>query len=482
MGLLAVYGIGGSAAAAQQRPNLVILLADDLGYGDLACYGHPHIRSPHIDRLAKQGLRSTACYAAAPMCSPSRAGLLTGRTPHRTGVFDWIAHDGTSSIHLKDNEVTFATLLQSVGYRTALHGKWHLNSRFNSPAQPQPGDHGFEYWFATQFNPPHLNPTGFVRNGERLPPRKGYSCQVVVDDAVRWLKNRDDRSRPFLQFLSFHEPHHPVASPPELVAHHLATSTDNENQAIYFANVENLDRAVGIYLKSLEALGLADSTVVIFTSDHGPQSLGRGQFRHSYGQTAGLRGRKRHLWEGGIRVPAIIRFPGVIKPRVDPTPIGFVDVLPTFAAVANYKLPTDRAIDGANIGPLFSGGSIERRTPLHWHFYSPLSGPQSLLREGPWCMTANWDVGTKPFRAGTRHIPEFEHLIRQAELTDFALYNLIDDPAQEHDITTKHPAIANRLAKALRKLHREVRDEAPDWSPAKTDSPNLQGTTNAKNS
>ncbi len=143
--------------------------------------------------LADEGWRMTRFYAAAPMCSPSRAGLLTGRSPNRTGVYDWIGHDNTSLMHLPESEITIAKLLQGAGYQTALHGKWHLNSEFNSPDQAQPDDHGFDYWFATQFSPPHLNPPGFVRNGTTLPPQEGYTCQVVVDDAINWLQTTAPR-------------------------------------------------------------------------------------------------------------------------------------------------------------------------------------------------------------------------------------------------------------------------------------------------
>ena len=132
----------------KDRPNFLVILCDDLGYGDLACYGHPHIKTPHLDKLATQGMRLTSCYAAAPVCSPSRAGMLTGRTPNRSGVYNWIP--GNHVMHLRKDEVTVAAMLKNSGYDTAHVGKWHCNGKFNSPAQPQPGDHGFNHWFATQ--------------------------------------------------------------------------------------------------------------------------------------------------------------------------------------------------------------------------------------------------------------------------------------------------------------------------------------------
>ncbi len=435
------------------RPNIVLILADDLGYGDLGCYGHPFIRSPNIDQLGKQGWRFTQFYAAAPMCSPSRAGLMTGRTPNRTGVFDWIAHDGSSKMHLPESEITFASLMQSVGYQTALHGKWHLNSRFNSPSQPQPDDHGFDYWFATQFSPNHWNPNGFVRNGKELKQQKGYACQIVVDDAIEWLINKRIKDKPFFQFVSFHEPHHPVASPPVLVAEHFGTTTDNKNEAIYFANVENLANAVGRYLKALERLSLTENTIVILTSDHGPQTLGKGVFKHSYGRTNDLRGRKRYLWEGGIRVPGIIRWPKRLTPRVEETVVGFVDFMPTFAALCGYVKPMDRTIDGSDISNLLLGNPFERDQPLHWHFYSPLGGPQSVMRKGDWLLTARWNTGIRPFKGGTRMIPEFKHLFSTAKLINFELYDLRLDPQQANDLATKQPDVVETMKKQLQSLH-----------------------------
>lgn len=451
--------------AAAQRPNVVVLLADDLGYGDLGVYGHETIRTPNIDRLADEGTRFTACYAAAPMCSPSRAGLLTGRSPHRAGIYDWIPHDGASDVHLKATEISFASLMRGVGYQTSLHGKWHLNSRFNDAGQPQPNDHGFQYWFATQFNPPHFNPPGFCRNGVALPAQAGYACQIVVDDALRWLRTTRVRNRPFMQFLSFHEPHHPVMSPPDLVAAYLRSPTQNQNEAIYFANVANLDRAVGRYLDGLADLGLASDTLVIFTSDHGPQTLGKGVFRHSYGSAGPLRGRKRSLWEGGLRVPTLMRWPGKIAAgKTLDAPIGLVDCLPTFAQLCGYTIPQDRRIDGVDLTPLFEGRPVRRRTPLHWHFYNPLSGPQSALRHERWMLTAAWSTGGKPFAKGTRHIPSFEYLIRQAELQDFRLYDSVEDLHQDVDIAAEHPHVVEGLSSQLIRLHAEVREEAPLWA------------------
>ena len=181
-----------SAADTPQKPNIVVVLCDDLGYGDLECYGHPHIKTPHLNTLAKEGVRFTNCYSAAPVCSPSRVGLLTGRSPNRAGVYDFIP--GGRKIYMRSSEVTIAQLLKKQGYATCMSGKWHCNGKFNSDQQPQPDTAGFDHWFGTQNNasPSHENPKNFVRNGEAVGELEGFSCQLVVDEAVKWLKDQQE--------------------------------------------------------------------------------------------------------------------------------------------------------------------------------------------------------------------------------------------------------------------------------------------------
>ncbi|MEM7479445.1 MAG: sulfatase-like hydrolase/transferase, partial [Planctomycetota bacterium] len=173
---------GALSTLADDRPNIVVILCDDLGYGDLECYGHPIIKTPHLNALAASGIRLTSCYSAAPVCSPSRVGLLTGRSPNRAGVYDWIPAasrprpDARDQVHMRKDEVTLPSLLQARGYATCMSGKWHCNAKFNSPAQPQPGDMGFDHWFGTQNNaaPSHENPRNYVRNGEKVGALEGF--------------------------------------------------------------------------------------------------------------------------------------------------------------------------------------------------------------------------------------------------------------------------------------------------------------------
>ena len=199
-------------AEAHERPNVVVVLADDLGYGDLGCYGEPEVQTPHLDQFASEGLRFTDCYAAAASCSPARTGLMTGRTPYRVGIYSAIPF--LSPMHVRSSEITIATLLRDAGYTTCHVGKWHLNGWFNLPGQPQPDGHGFEHWFSTQNNalPNHQNPYNFVRNAIPLGPIEGCAGEIVVDEAIDWLRRRRDESKPFFLYVCFHEPHEPIAT------------------------------------------------------------------------------------------------------------------------------------------------------------------------------------------------------------------------------------------------------------------------------
>ena len=434
--------------------NFLIILVDDLGYGDLGSYGNAVINTPNIDRLASQGLRLTDFYASAPMCSPSRAGLLTGRVPYRYGVYDWIPpeHD----LHLPPGEVTIASLLKEEGYATAIHGKWHLNGKFNSDEQPQPDDHGFEYWFAVQYSQPHLDPKGFVRNGIPV-ETAGYAAQIVADDAIAWLKQASARDTPFFQFVNFLEPHEPIMSPPKLVGDY----AEHGIKAEYYANVTNLDQAIGSILEALNELGLEDDTFVLFTSDNGPaQYTPDGYFNKSHGSAAPLKGYKRHMFEGGIRVPAIVRWPGHTSAgETSSEPLSNVDVLPTLASIAGISAPRDRVIDGSDMTPIFSGEQVDRAVPLHWHFYDPWGGPQSVLRQGDWMLGANWDVGDfHPLKAPFDMAEATT--IQKSKLATFELYNLVDDIHQDRNLADEYPARLDEMKTELIRLHDDVMGES----------------------
>ena len=439
---LSLPGCGGNDHAAvtskpRQQPNIVIVLCDDLGYGDLACYGHPHIQTPNLDALARQGMRLTACYAAAPVCSPSRAGMLTGRTPYRCGVYDWIPPG--NAMHLRGRERTVATLLREASYDTCHVGKWHCNGKFNSPEQPQPGDHGFNHWFATQNNahPTHQDPDNFVRNGRPVGKLQGNSSDLIAREAIDWLNDDWDRSRPFCLFVWFHAPHEPIATSPEFMDMY-----EGHEEAIYFGNVTQMDYACGHLMKALDDMRLRDETFVMFTSDNGPETLKRYRGAHrSFGSPGPLRGMKLHLYEGGIRVPGIVRWPGRTKPgATSAEPTNGTDVLPTLCDIAGIPVPTDRPIDGTSILPMLANKRLQRRVPLYWRYDRALSKPFTVaLRQGDWKILAN------------------------TALTQFELYNLRKDIAEKHNLAQSEPQQLERMKEALAKLHAEIDAEGPTW-------------------
>ncbi len=431
---LSALGATGSGG----RPNFVVMLCDDLGYGDLTCYGHPAIKTPCLDALATEGMKLTDCYAAAPVCSPSRAGMLTGRTPYRSGIYDWIP--AGSPMHLKPSEVTVAKLLKSAGYATCHSGKWHCNGQFNRPEQPQPGDHGFDHWFSTQNNaiPNHHNPRNFVRNGKPVGPLKGYSSTLIVDEAIRWLKDRKS-GQPFCLSVWFHSPHEPVATGERFTR--MYPNADTPERAIYYGNVTQMDHEVGRLMRTLDELRLRDNTFVMFTSDNGPETLNRyrGSSR-SYGSPGPLRGMKLHMYEGGIRVPGILRWPGKTRPgQVCAEPVNGTDVLPTLCQIAGVDVPNDRPIDGAAFTPIFNGKPIERPVPLYWQYDRALGDPKIAMRQGDW------------------------KLLAHANLETFELYNLKGDLRETTDRAGRDPERVKAMARRLVALHDEIKAEGPKW-------------------
>ena len=446
-------------SSAAERPNFLVILCDDLGYGDLGCFGHKSIKTPHLDKLASQGIRFTDCYAAAPVCSASRAGLLTGRTPSRVGVYDWIPPGHV--MHLRKEEVTIATLLKQAGYSTCHVGKWHLNGKFNSKQQPQPGDHGFEHWMSTQNNagPSHENPVNFVRNGQPVGPTQGYSCQVVADEAIKWLREIRNKEKPFFQFVCFHEPHEPIASPPDLVAKY--PDAKKEGEALYYANVTNMDRAVGKLLTYLDEAKLAENTLVFFTSDNGPETLLRyPNGWRSHGSPGPLRGMKLHVYDGGIRVPGMLRWPAQVKAgQTSGEPICNIDVLPTFCELAAIK-PPGQPLDGVSLVSLLDNKPLQRQQPLFWHYYRSISGPKAAMRIGDYMLLGSWEQEQLP--SGTVQKGDME-ILKGRKLVSFELYNLKDEIGQQHNLAEKEPRRLAEMRDKLVKYYTEVQNQMPAW-------------------
>ena len=436
------------------KPNIVVVLCDDLGYGDLECYGHPHIKTPHLNNLAKEGIRFTNFYSAAPVCSPARVGLLTGRSPNRSGVYNFIP--GGRNIYMRNSEITIPQLLKKQGYATCMSGKWHCNGKFNSKSQPQPDAAGFDHWFGTQNNasPSHENPKNFVRNGEAVGELKGFSCQLVVDEAVNWLKDQQkkDAEQPFFMYVAFHEPHEPVASPRDLVDQYSSVSR-NENEAQYFANVANVDKAVGRLLASLKELKVDANTLVVFTSDNGPETLKRySRAKNSYGRATPLRGMKLWTTEAGFRVVGMMRWPGKIEPgQVVDHAVSSLDFLPTFCELAGTEPPSDLELDGASFLPALENKSPVRSKPLLWIFYNALNERRVAMRDGDWKVMAKLDI-----KRATNVTTQNEAEIKAASLSDFKMFKITEDIAEANDLSASMPEKAAQLKQLLKTQYQEL--------------------------
>ncbi len=437
------------------RPNVIFVLADDLGYGDLHCFGADDVKTPNLDKFASEGMKFTHCYAAHANCSPSRTAIMTGRTPTRVGVRDWIPEE--SPVHLPRGEVTVATLLRNAGYTTCHSGKWHLNGEFNKPAQPQPGDHGFDHWFSTQNNalPNHRNPNNFVRDGKEVGETSGFSSALVADEAIGWLREGRDKAKPFFLYVCFHEPHEPIATDEQ---YKKLYPGDDPSFSAHHGNITQMDAAFGRLVRALDEDGLSANTLVVFTSDNGPAIT---PF-HPHGSAGPLRDKKGSMYEGGIRVPGILRWPGKAKPgSVSEEPVCGVDYLPTICAAAGVQAPQDRKLDGVSILPALEGKPLARTTPLYWHFNRASSAVKIAVRIGDWKLLAALDKS--PPARGNDITEESERDFKSAEPSAFELYNLRSDIAEKTNLAEKEPAKFAEMKSALLAKYHEVRGEAPTW-------------------
>ncbi|MEZ6128371.1 MAG: sulfatase-like hydrolase/transferase [Planctomycetaceae bacterium] len=464
-------------ATAAERPNVIIVLCDDLGYGDLGAHGHPHIQTPNIDKLANTGLRFTNFYSTAPVCSPSRVGLLTGRSPNRAGVYDWIPaattprSDAREQVHLKQDEITIATLLKKAGYATCMAGKWHCNAAFNSDRQAQPNHAGFDHWMATQNNaaPSHENPVNYVRNGKVLGKIDGYSCQIATDEVIRWTTThtQNNPNQPFFAYLAFHEPHEPVASPPELVKQYVDV-TWHPDQAQYYANVHNVDLAVGKLITALDQLKVRDNTLIVFSADNGPETLNRYRTANrSWGTTAHLRGMKLHTHDGGFHVAGIFNWPNGIRPgQVVDAPASALDLLPTACRLANIPLPENRTLDGISLASFFSDGTLpDRPKPFVWAYYNGINDARVAMRHKQWKVLAKLNGGDFPKRENLT--PKTLAEAKAVELTDFEIYNLDNDPGEIINLSGRNLPEQAALIQTLQDSYAELVNDSPAWVPAK---------------
>lgn len=423
--------LSGILSAQEERPNFVVFLVDDMGWGDSATYGHPLIKTPNLDKLAAQGVKFTQCYSACGVCSPSRSAILTGRTPYRNGV--WRHLSGHHEAHLRSSEITYPTLLRKAGYQTCHVGKWHLLSKpqFNTPDFPQPGDHGYDYWLYTHNNahPSHKNPDNFFRNGEPVGETKGYSAQIVAAEAAQWLEEKRDPEKPFALSVWIHEPHSPIATDPRF-----SELYDGHENAKYMGNITQLDHALGQVMEALEKADATENTLLMFTSDNGPvPNFG--------GTTGGLRGGKRSSHEGGIRVPGVVRWPKYIEAgTTNDTPVIGTDIFATVLDLAGVPVPDDRTIDGISIVPLFLGAELNRPIPMFWRNHVSQANDRVALRVGDWKIVGN-DV-----------------------LTKFQLFEIQKDWKEENDLSKKNPEKLAEMKAKLLEVWKDIEEEGPkEW-------------------
>lgn len=432
----------------RKRPNVLILLADDLGSTDIRCFGG-EANTPVLDNLAAQGIKFTRFFAPAPNCSPSRTGLLTGRMPSRVGMYNYRRPGQT--MHLPASEITIAEYLQKSGYQTAHFGKWHLSClpQDSTLNQPQPADQGFEYSLGTENNaiPSHLNPTNFVRNGKTAGKTEGYSCQILANEVKKWFANFYQPQKPFFMYVAFHEVHAKIASPPELIKNYPGKSP---KEAEYLANIENMDKASGKILDELKSRNLLENTIVIFASDNGP---------YKKGSAGNLRGLKGEVYEGGIRIPGIIFWKKQIQPGlVCDIPAGLIDVLPTLSEACDFNLEKEVKLDGSSLMPIVQQKEFKRKTPLMWFFYRAY--PEIALRINDYVLVGN-ALDSFP---RTHPVSDVDiDFIKNIQLKQYELYNVETDPGQQNNLAAKLPEIVEEMKPQMLELLQQIKQDGPVW-------------------
>ncbi|MBS1898307.1 MAG: sulfatase-like hydrolase/transferase [Actinobacteria bacterium] len=428
------------------RPNVVVIYADDLGYGDVGCFGGDDVRTPHLDRLAARGVRLTNWYSNSPVCSPSRAALLTGRHPVHAGVQEILGGKrGTAGLPAQP---TLASRLQDEGYRTGIFGKWHLGTGSGY----RPLDRGFaqhfgflagcvDYYSHIFYWGQGQNPVHDLWDDEREVYDNGrYLTEVIAEKAASFIA--DGGAEPFLCYVPFNAPHYPMHAPKEYVDRFPELPDDRRIMA---AMIAAMDDGVGRILDALEAAGIADDTIVFFSSDNGPSTESRNwlngeEIDYQGGSTGGLRGNKGSLFDGGIRVPAIISWPAALPQGAEwAEPAAMMDILPTVLEAAGA--PASAEADGTSVlGALRALAPLPDERTLFWEY-----GPQLAARRGPWKLTTS----------------AREHLGGPFTLGSTVLANLDDDPAEAADLSAAHPEIAAALRAELEAWARTF-----DWDPA----------------
>jgi arylsulfatase A-like enzyme len=429
-----------------EQPNIIFIMSDDQGYGDAGYMGHPVLQTPELDKMAETGLRFDRFYSASPFCSPTRASVITGRTPNRMGTFRW----GNT---IRPEERSVATLMRDAGYRTGFFGKWHLGSvRRGHPTGPD--GHGFDYWYAA----PNFYENDPMMSHMGTPVQVfGESSMVTVDLAIDYIREVSVSDQPFMVFIWFGAPHTPHDAIEELQELY---PDQPESLRNFYGEITGIDRAVGRVRQELRDLGIAEQTMLMFSSDNGGiPDVGS--------ELLNLRGRKGQVWEGGIRIPAVIEWPGKIKPQISDMPASTVDLFPTFLDIAGVEIPDDRPLDGISLVPLLNGEMGTRSQPLgfyHYHDAEPRGMANAQIVNQLIAYRAAGGMGE--INEGVMHGPgrweEFDDYpgwaawmdgnwkLHRTEEHEYKLFNLANDPGEEMNILDEHPDRAGRMKRELR--------------------------------
>lgn len=415
-----------------KRPNIIFILCDDLGWGDLGCYGHTLIKTPNIDRLAAEGTLFTQFYSASPVCSPSRAGFMTGQFPARLGIHDYLpvpllphqVKAGTRPF-LDPTVATLPRILKQAGYSTAHFGKWHLG---DGPDAPEVAEYGFDVVRTTHGRGPGFGEwwtdTGF----------RARATGLFVDEAIQFVEECDG---PFYINLWPLDPHATLNPTPEQMApyEHLMPRgvTYPGAMAVYYSVITNLDAQVGRLLTRLDELGLTENTLVLFASDNGPEDICIPGSSHSAAGDTPFRGRKRSLYDGGVRMPFIAKWPGGVPAGKvnDSSVVSAVDFLPTLGSLAEGDLSGYVQDDGENLCDIMQGSDRARTKPLFWDYRFRQAGslihhsPQLAIRHGDWKLLMNRD--------GNR----------------VELYDVSDYRMEVDNLADQQPEVVGRLSKQL---------------------------------
>jgi len=387
-----------------RRPNILFIVVDDLGNGDLGCYGSTICDTPNIDGLAAQGARLTHFYVAAPLCAPTRVSFMTGKYPQRTSLA-WNPSFKNPEDGLSPDETTIADVLKQAGYHTGLVGKWHLGyaPKFHPLKQGFMEFYGFLSGWMDYYKHTYNEGTKWMFRNEDPIEEEGYSTELFTREAISYLDRRKDDGKPFFLYLAYNAPHWPDQAPEEWIK--------RSRHGVYGGMVGCMDDSIGKVIQHLDSLGLADNTLVVFSSDNGGDG---------HGSNAPYSGGKENLQEGGVRVPSIARWPGKIPAgKVIEEPIISMDLFATCAAVAGAELPRDLAVDGKDVLPVLKGEAKSPHKILFWQHKKQTAarkGELKLLREEG-----------KPDR----------------------LYNVVRDPGEKQDLSAEYPKTVKALSAAL---------------------------------